>query len=903
MIFNKDSSFQDKASYVLTNDDRTISREFPVASTNIITLKDPVKTVIYKLLDFLFRTHNQYLGYFTGVNVNRNPKEQDKAYYTRLHSHIKSLISSKTGENINTITYEKFKPSKDSEWVVLYINPNALDNDDHTGFDDDWFDDEDETEDGYAVNPLINSLSDQSLLYENSGSQNMLTAILKIYIKLSNIKELPYHKEYIAQAKLNLNAQAFWLLDVVKTKEKGNFYKVIEPKIWVSSENEIITSISHKRFHSYVISKDFLVSDSIDIFAPNLIGEDKGFVDDANNQDMAMRQISAVAGKLAPDYLVLKDLGKSLLLYENYLAESIQHLCRMAGITAIFNTFEPSHRGRPFITFSDKPIKNKLMVINAIPKAYRDNPYESIDTASLNENINSSALTIQQGFDLVVDLIAKVFSDYDIKYCDQMPDCTYSALDDSMAYLIVQEPKSSDEDYWYSTNLGFEDGMQDQWGSYWRDYLGSSREKYWGGDVAKMSIAQKKDHDDFSAHESLFSYENDFIKLIGRYRKSVKEQIPFYTHPYTLWKIQQIIEGINGAERRAIQGMHLPDIEHLKDIKNASLNQAENWIDTFSVAVEGKPKPKKFGATAVSMLSKIKTHILLKSYLTELAQLPLLNFDGSNKDYTSYAGKYRAYYIRRPKVGKNYEGLFASKMEVLITDSGIEFKSIKFMDSESRLRASEPTLNKKAFERLYDSAFYLIDENDDVLTIYNSLRTMRIMACMPLVGEYKGVTLYGLYNRKCDYRDLQYEKSGNKDASKKISISKNIRDKVIKETGEKLLLSDESLMLAFHTHSSTKDYHHSKNGRGGKEWLYLQDNQLEGLLVYLTNKDDINEKLSKGSVIKNIVVHNKFGDRVLPAEHKLTSLYLNTVSFDVAVVNSFSATSIIETIAKIALLN
>ena len=61
--------------------------------------------------------------------------------------------------------------------------------------------------------------------------------------------------------------------------------------------------------------------------------------------------------------------------------------------------------------------------------------------------------------------------------------------------------------------------------------------------------------------------------------------------------------------------------------------------------------------------------------------------------------------------------------------------------------------------------------------------------------------------------------------------------------------------------------------------------------------------MQKGTRVKNIIVHDSNGNRLMAGESDLVGLYLNTVSFDVATVNSFSATSIIETVAKMGLLN
>lgn len=890
MITN-DSRFYSKADYVLNNDDRAISRNFPVATTNVITINDPIKVAINKLLNFLFDIHGKQVGYLQDVNVAYDKNKEKKDYYTRLHRHIKSLISKKTGEDAAAITYEMFKPVVGGNWIVLYIDPNAENSTEDYSYD--YNPSDDHEVEGHIVTTMLDGLSDDSLTYENSGTQNMLTAFLSMFIKLNTINKLPYSDDYISKAQLNLNAQAYWLLDINDKKAEGTFYTVLQPSVWVTQENEIITTVAHKKFHSYELKSGETVTNEIDVFAPNLKGVNKKFHDDSNNVDIGIRQVNAVRGKGGPKYLVLEDLGKSILLYENYLAELMRNLCGMAGLDVTYNTFEPDHRGRPFAAFDGKPIKPKLLVVNAVPKSRRDQSYTEKTKAKKNVVEHKEALTCQQGTDIYIDFIKNIFSDYEVSVLSEMPNCAYDDLHNDCAYLIIQEPKKDGGDYWYSDNNAFEAGMLDTYGDDWQNHLGPERKKYWGNNSKKMSDKDKIDNEIALQHEKSFSYENDFIKLIGRYKRSIKNQTPFHTDAYTLWKIQQVISGLNNGSRKAIQAMHLPEMKVMKDliavrngIKDGLYDNC--WIKGLEEAAGSK--------TAHSVITKLKMHTLLKSYLTEERLLPLLDSKGDSKDYTEHSGEYRAYYVRRPKIGRSIETLFASQLNITISDKGIKINSVSIIDGESKLRAMEPALNEDTFERLYDSAFYLINEQEEVLTIYNSKRTGRIMACKPVAGEYKDYTLYGFFTHKLD---IAYASDINL-TDIKVGISKNKKTK----TG-----GDESLLIAFLAQNSFGENHHpvattkGKTINGGSEWIYSEDNGADGLRIYLTDKGDVNKKVSKGTQLRNILIHDKEGNKIAAAEHKLSTLYLNTISFDVASVNSFSATSILETMAKIALLN
>lgn len=359
--------------------------------------------------------------------------------------------------------------------------------------------------------------------------------------------------------------------------------------------------------------------------------------------------------------------------------------------------------------------------------------------------------------------------------------------------------------------------------------------------------------------------------------------------------------------------MHLPEIEAYNVlIKASTLAGSGNWLDALrshnkTISDQPKFKEKPFSEDVKkqkntirqeqtiskkeeSILSNIKLNILLKSYLTTNLVLPLCDSNGSRKDFSDYIGDYRAYYIRRPTINRTSSSLLASQLELSVTIEGISVRFVRLLDTESKLRAAEPSLNEEAFKRLYNGAFYLINDKDEVMNTYTSKRVARLLASVPPIGSLQGMTFYGVYNQK----------ASNTPYDELIPWAKNLKPKIDKYGND---VSDESGLIPFLAHSSSTENHHKNPGSGGQEWLYIEDRGLDGMLTYLCPTTDINQKVAKGISIKNTEMYDKDGNKIHAAVHPMAGLHLNTTSFNVANVNDFSSTSVLETIAKIALLN
>lgn len=906
-----------KASYqALADNDPKLPlayRAFPTAKTNKIKLNEDPLSAIIKLIYLLARDSKQ-VGYIIN-KLDRDGYESDTEgtakYYTDLHNNAISKIRGRiNNHNPNDyIGYEKWYDSSRKQYVVLFVDPMG---------------DEDAMDEFIAFAEELDSRSDA---YTNSQHQHLLNSLLVLVAKLDLIKQLKLSEAAKFSGHVNLNNDIAFLVKVTnekdeETKDTQVVYHALVANIWVSSYDEIISTLVYKRYKSAEIAADGIRTSEIDVFIPNALpSRYKGFEKNLAGKGSELINISAAKGKQEISHIDLKNLGESGLLYKDSFANLLTEICEDAGIAHTAVLFDPDLRARPFVRLPEldvnAAIKPKLTIIIGIPHVLRDNAdvvnieYRDLSKkpTKLNKRDDSNDRKFTLDF-IVQDAItayleylkANAFAAYDVSVVD-IEDIEYADLKDDVDYVFLQEPEPA-HGYWSVTSSAKLEQFTGEYGEDWQKHL----------------------HLGFS-HPTIKIYrERDFIKTY-RSRQSALTSDPnavFFADTYTMWKIYQLEAALAGTPKKSLQGLHIPNFATVaaQVIGYKKFRQDDLTLDHLSHKAR-----LNFEKTRLMIYDKINIDLTMKNALTKKGLLALHNELGELADYAAYVGNYRCYYAIRPKATYS-DGFYASQIDFTVNANGISIESVKLLDNESSIRdTGDFTISERVVSQFYNDGFYLVNEAGEVLTFYTSKREEQPLACIPF-GRYKGLNLSDLYFYKLD------RQVGNE--PKPVSISKSIKPTKIPTPKDSESMTDEELaaykdnalselsaierdkhheseFIALSTMAShgTNKYHAHRlshpddNGKhkaaGGKEWLFFKELPTGELLVYLTDKQDIQETKATANRIYKMLVKDKEGNILNAATSKLAMLYIETASYHVARVNSFSAKSMLQSLAKIAL--
>lgn len=892
----------------------SVHRAFPIARTNIIEVDEPALTAIIKLIHLLADESKQ-VGYLID-KLDRNlygfSAEDTARYFTDLHnSNVKKIRGYINNHNPNDyIGYERWFNPATKEYVVLFIDPNG---------------DEDTMQ---SLLDFASQLDDDADAYSTSQQQQLFNQIINMVAKLDLIKQLNLSTAALLDGHVNLNNDIAFLVKTTKGSDNdgdGSYliYHALIADIWVSSYNELITTLTYKRYRSIKANADTTRIGEIDVFIPNALpARYKGFERNAMGGDSKLISISAGDGKQEISHLDLSSLGESGLFYKDLFADLVTGICIAAGVAHTPIIFDPELRARPWVRMAavdPNTPKSKLTIIVGIPHILRDkvdqvvikynDPSQKGTKATPRNTANDRMFTLDYMVSDTIDayltyLKENAFTDYDVSVVD-ITDIKYDDLEDDVDYIFLQEPKP-EHGYWRITTAGKLKELTDEYGDSWQEHL----------HLGFFHPAIKLDRN----HDFIDSYRKRQSSL------SKDDNAVFYTDTYTMWKIYQLEAAIAGKPKKSLQGLHMPHFKRVASqiIGYKRFRQDQPELDHLSHKVR-----KDFEASRLVVYDKINIDIGLKNALVTKGVLNLYNELGDLADYSAYIGEYRCYYVIRPKSLRT-NGFYASQIDFTVSADGISIESVKVLDNTTSIRAAGKFgISTSAVSNFYNNSFYLVNEAGDVLTFYSNRREAQPLACIPQFGAYKDWKLTQFY-----YYKLADQPYGNPTAvpiSKRIKPIKYPKPNNHKELSESELEAaatawystlsdedknqhDESLFNGFYTiptqgiqniHHAHLSNHPDANGKyksaGGKEWMFFKELESGGLLIYLTNKQDVHGALSTPNRVYKMLVKDKNGSVLNAATSKLAMLYIETASYHIARVNNFSSKSLLESLAKIAL--
>lgn len=856
-----------------------VHRAFPSAETNKIKLTGDMLDNVLKLvalLNGLNREQTQRLGFMMVPEPMADGKKlrKDESYYRDLHNCINKLIRNKI-KNHNPksfISYQYWHDYTNNRYIVLFVNPNSTDREIN------------------MLNEFVESLDDSD---DTAAISRFFSVLLQLFVKLTLIHELNFDDTVIADGRVNINNHLNFLVDIgLSSDKKSTLYHALEPSLIVNNFAEIVTSMTYKRYASAVRNPDIAHVHDIDIFIPDTLpSRYKQFEDAMESADHQLVRDPANTGDRGVSLINLKAANKSILFYHHNYTDFVERILSEAGIAYEREVFDPDLRGRPQKKLGiEGCLDRPLVIINAVSKPV----IEGMNTATIkfapdkdisleSEEKKKSAHGKNNNLELEITypnrdavgayieyLRTDVFADYDVSVVN-FADISYDELNSNTNYIFLQDPNPP-HGYWHLCDAEKEAKLRGKFGDRWLEHINLN----------------------FYDDEIKIKREKDFLKILHQKRVYAKTRpdVTFYTDPYTTWKIRQFEEAQNGADKVALQGLHMP-----------SLKTAARLLLPYTNYINGKPAPKGYVPTVTTKsidtefgaaLSKIQIDLEIKHTLSAKEEVALFDNTGSKADLSSYAGMYRCYYILRP-ITANGKRFYASALDVEITSNGIAIKKTAILSNEAAIRCDEKfPIGDAAVNYLHNDGFYLVNEAGDVLTCYTDPNVVRPLSSMVPYGEFAGDKL----------PDYIFKARSNDGFGADIPLSRN-------KTGN---LAYQTDMIAFYVMpSSTKptDFVHKVEdadgkfiGVGGSYWLFFKALDSGIVSMFLTNKQDLQPAgQSKANRVYHLLVKNKNGEVLDASRSPLALMYIETTTFHVAKVKGFSLKSILHSISKIALTN
>lgn len=908
---------QAKADYVIKKG-VPLDRAFPTALTNKISLRGSTIDNIIKLvtfLDELNKESNQRLGYMI-IDHQHDTKPTTPSAKQQYFKDLNRQASLRIQNIVNMpathkyVQYERWHDYANKQSVVLFVNPNGSQTD------------------TAKLKDYVLTLSDSSDDYRPADTQKLLNILIKLFLKLTLIHDLDYDDSTLSNGRVNLNNDIGFL---VKTKfgakKEGEdiadatdhfsatqvekvLYHSLMPSVWLNSYGDLVVEVKYQRYKSIKHNPDIKESDCIDVYIPNALpAKYQHFGYRSASSDHYLVKEPANSGTRSLSFIELKAFNNSILHYEASIVRLLHQILDGAGISHAIELFDPNFRARPFKTLrlpkATDTTKPKLVIINAISKPVRKgrsttaNRYQPIintyKTNARGKQIRFTKNDIWASFDFdnkdAIDAYIEYlrfdfFAAYDTEVINYK-DVSYEDLDSDLSYIVLQD-EAPYSGYWYFCD--------DEKAGKLKSLLG----KKW---LSKVGLG-------FKSENIPIQREPDFFKILHKSQRCAQDKpdTPFYTDPYTSLKLKQYAAAHSGRKKKNLQGHHLPA---LTDIGKALLNYEDYATDQSEIklfvrqATEDRKK-----STFDAALTKMEIDLTIKKSLATKGLLALYNNIGERADFSAYAGKYRCYYVIRPRIQGAGNKFFASQMDVTVSADGIIVDSTKLLTNESHIRSAEQFgISLAAHPNLYNDSFYMVNEVGDVLTCYTTNNVVRPLNCIPSEGRYKGAWTSDFISTKRE--DLErLVARGAKDKNDRL-IEYSEGDDIPISKGTTNGAQDESAIFGFYAMASDgkeSDWAYrytNDDGKtiayGGKEWLFLKELDSGILSMFLSNKQDINEAQSKANRVYNLLVKDANGTTLKSAESPMALLYIDTTTFHLARVNSFSAKSIFHAMTKMVL--
>lgn len=250
-------------------------------------------------------------------------------------------------------------------------------------------------------------------------------------------------------------------------------------------------------------------------------------------------------------------------------------------------------------------------------------------------------------------------------------------------------------------------------------------------------------------------------------------------------------------------------------------------------------------------IQKIKTELWLKEQVFHHNSVVGINFPES---------KLMLFFVRKFKNKKTY----ISVVDITTSDNGIKINNHKRYENidESRfnltyhyLKSAFPPSTSSCFEAMYNQGFYLYDKTHKKLLVsYSSDGIPNIIGNAAIDNVERSKQINGI-NRKNP---------------------------------------PENCVLPYYINPKRKQFYH----------VFLEDYKQEGLRYFVMSKSNSPDAtIAKQYRMQNILVFNKDGSKAFPIKEELTSLFLQSFTFDMLNNKEVSKKSILQKVAELYIEN
>ncbi|MGZ8174007.1 MULTISPECIES: hypothetical protein [Methylobacter] len=218
------------------------------------------------------------------------------------------------------------------------------------------------------------------------------------------------------------------------------------------------------------------------------------------------------------------------------------------------------------------------------------------------------------------------------------------------------------------------------------------------------------------------------------------------------------------------------------------------------------------------------------------------------------------FFVRKTKDNQTY----ISMVDVTTSETGVKINNhvryeatdkSRFNFNHGYLKSAFPLSNRSCFDAMYDRGFYIYDKSHKkLLTSYTSDRVPRVIG-------------------NAAFDNVERSKEPN---------------------GVNRKRSPEECVLPYYINPTmSKQLHH----------VFLEDCGQEGVRCFVSKAGQPDARIEKQNRIQNILVFNEDGSKAFPLKEELTTLFLQSFTFDILNNNEVSKKSILQKVAELYIEN
>lgn len=883
--------------------------QMPDIKTNIAKFNCSSKTACLSIVKYLSSQNNlAEIGYLCFDSI----KADGAVFFKKNHAEANKKIREKTNEKWqrdNKIRYQLMFYQNKTHVLFLKEKKKSI-------FGDNLDKD---------LRNFINSDYTGLDTYKRDFHQILLEAILNLAIKIDWVNKLDIHLNDIVAANLVYNGDVFYIIkatEVSNKKQNADSQVIVntvvaKPNVYVSAQNNIITSVQIQSFDYAPLNdiSDLEDNDQIKPFILKSQSLNEAVITrlESNLNKMVMSKTDARENKVNFVDFGLKDQSQSLLkesrlTYEIYVQAMIEALLKNSRVDFCNDVFKGDYYLKTFSTVDLDRKNQKLIIVDLIDVIdIKSTKYESVKLKptkllqklvetqnKLKENRQANKEKIQ----VIDEKIAKILKQEKLWNC--LVDDFFEADGvDIESYVISDKVK-------LKVKSAFLENIKNHFCKYYREVDVISRNDF---DIDKMENASYlflQNEIPFGTRDpyTIVSNKDDIVKLRAQYHdqdndfdklkqalkdkretaklkkdKNVQAKNQKYDNDIKIKYFNDILEVVGASHNEYVTDTYSDvKIRRFKNqLDNLDLHptQGYHWepkdiLDGIDLNDETNTLAFSFGKQQ-NKIDKICNELYLKHDLHVNNAIKLK----SNSD--SFLGKhlngnYKAYYIRKVKKWGGGTDLYASCLTFNIDDASIYIKDKVYFTNENELRKECGLEN---IDKFHNESFYLIDcDNQQRLTIFTAKNTGRVL-----------VTDFNSYWDMVD--------------NPKLTKSK----KSIEKSADYLGVIFPHYFLKAKKNELFINNPHKTNNSTTRETIIVQDLGDEGLKMFITLKDALNQAISNQSNIKQLIIHDFSNRRVYHADSRLVELYLQTTMFNMVKLNDFSLTTVFEKLARTMILN